>query len=87
MQNEKLRTSPALIGRHSNWIFNVMTKRDIIIIIFILMVGMAIGYLLGRRKPEKELQVIEVSKAHDITDGLTGRKLNYYERLYATESK
>jgi hypothetical protein len=64
-----------------------MTKRDIIIIITILMVGMAIGYLLGRRKPYKEYKVIEVSKAHDITDGLTGRKLNYYERLYATKSK
>lgn len=51
------------------------------------MVGMAIGYLLGRRKPYKEYKVIEVLKAHDITDGLTGRKLNYYERLYATESK
>jgi hypothetical protein len=64
-----------------------MTKRDIIIIIFILMIGMTIGYLLGRRKPEKELQVIEVSKAHDITDGLTGRKLTYYENLYARSNK
>jgi hypothetical protein len=78
---------PAHVGRHSNWIFNIMTKRDIIIIIAILMVGMAIGYLLGRRKPEKEFHVIEVPKTADITDGLTGRKLNYYERLYATESK
>ena len=51
------------------------------------MVGMAIGYLIGRRKPEKEFHVIEVPKTADITDGLTGRKLNYYERLYATESK
>ena len=51
------------------------------------MVGMTIGYLLGRRKPEKELQVIEVSKAHDITDGLTGRKLTYYENLYARSNK
>jgi len=85
--NEQRNILPytAHVGRHSNWIFNIMTKRDIIIIIAILMVGMAIGYLLGRRKPE--YKIIEVSKAHDITDGLTGRKLNYYERLYATESK
>jgi hypothetical protein len=64
-----------------------MTKRDIIIIIFILMIGMAIGYLLGRRKPEKEFHVIEVPKTSDITDGLTGRKLTYYENLYARSNK
>lgn len=62
-----------------------MTKRDIIIIIAILMVGMAIGYLLGRRKPE--YKVIEVSKVHDITDGSTGGKLKYYENLYARSNK
>ena len=65
-----------------------MTKRDIIIIISILMIGMAIGYLLGsRRKPEKEFHVIEVPKTSDITDGLTGRKLTYYENLYARSNK
>lgn len=52
------------------------------------MIGMAIGYLLGsRRKPEKEFHVIEVPKTSDITDGLTGRKLTYYENLYARSNK
>ena len=64
-----------------------MTKRDIIIIIFILMVGMAIGYLLGRKEPEKEYHVIEIPKTADITTGATGGKLKYYENLYARENK
>jgi hypothetical protein len=51
------------------------------------MIGMAIGYLLGRRKPEKEFHVIEVPKTSDITDELTGRKLTYYENLYARSNK
>jgi hypothetical protein len=64
-----------------------MTKRDIIIIITILIIGVAIGYLIGRRKPDKEYHIIEVPKTSDITDGLTGRKLNYYNNLYARENK
>ena len=51
------------------------------------MIGMAIGFLLGRKEPEREYHVIEIPKTADITTGATGGKLKYYENLYATESK
>jgi hypothetical protein len=62
-------------------------KRDIIIAGALIGLGVLIGYLLFSKEPEKEFHVIEVPKTSDITDGLTGRKLTYYENLYARSNK
>lgn len=62
-------------------------SRDLAIAAALIGLGALIGYLLFSKEPEKEFHVIEVPKTTDITDGLTGRKLTYYENLYARSNK
>ena len=61
-------------------------KRETYYRILHLLAGIAIGYWLFHTEPKVEYGVIEVPKEKDITDGLTGRKLTYYENLYARKN-
>ncbi|MGI9143026.1 MAG: hypothetical protein ACR2IJ_07525 [Fluviibacter sp.] len=57
--------------------------RDLAIAAALIGLGVLIGYILFSKEPKKEYHVIEVAKQSDMTDEMTGSRLNYYERLYA----
>lgn len=57
--------------------------RDLAIAAALIGLGVLIGYFLFSKEPKKEYHVIEIAKTSDMTDGTSGGRLNYYERLYA----